>query len=66
MVVFLIIQHHDVWLWDNTTLVGGVMPLTLLYHAGVSVAAGFTWFLVIHFAWPVDLVSEEASQKSDV
>ena len=65
MVVLLIILHHDLWLWDDTTLVGGFMPLPLLYHACISLAAGFTWFLAIHFAWPADLDSDEISQESD-
>ena len=65
MVVLLIVLHHDVWLWDNTTLVGGFMPLTLLYHACISVAAGFTWFLAIRFAWPTDIDGDETSQESD-
>lgn len=65
MVVLLIILHHDLWLWDNTTLVAGFMPLTLLYHACISLAAGFTWFLATRFAWPTDLDSAEASQEAD-
>jgi hypothetical protein len=41
------------------------MPLTLLYHACISVAAGFTWFLAIRFAWPTDIDGDETSQESD-
>jgi len=59
MVVLLVILHHDIWLWDNTTLVAGFMPVTLLYHAGISLGAGFTWFLATKFAWPTDLILED-------
>ena len=65
MVGLLIVLHHDLWLWDDTTLVGGFMPLTLLYHACISVAAGFTWFLAVRFAWPTELDSDETSEESD-
>lgn len=65
LVVLLVILHHDVWLWDNKTLVAGFMPITLLYHACISVGAGFTWFLATRFAWPTDLDSEATGQESD-
>ena len=65
IVVLLIVLHHDIWLWDNTTLVGGFMPLTLLYHAGISVAAGVTWFLATKYAWPAELASVDASQEDE-
>jgi len=64
MVLLLIVLHHDVWLWDNTTLVGGFMPVTLLYHACISLGAGFTWFLATRFAWPTDLASEDSTQET--
>lgn len=52
LVVLLIVLHQDVWLWDNDTLVAGFMPITLLFHAGISVAAAVTWFLATKHAWP--------------
>lgn len=55
LVVLLIILHQDVWLWENDTLVAGFMPMTLLYHACISLAAGATWFLATKFAWPTIL-----------
>ncbi|GAB5444075.1 MAG: hypothetical protein Fues2KO_44240 [Fuerstiella sp.] len=59
LVVLLIILHQDVWLWDNDTLVWGFMPITLLYHACISLGAGFTWFLATKFAWP-DVLEEKS------
>lgn len=50
LVVLLLIVHQDNWFWDDTTLVFGFMPIGLLYHAGISVAAGVTWFLATKFA----------------
>ncbi|MEZ6062446.1 MAG: DUF3311 domain-containing protein [Planctomycetaceae bacterium] len=54
LVVLLIILHQDFWYWDDATLVGGIVPIGLAYHAGVSMAAAFTWFLATKFAWPLD------------
>lgn len=62
LVLLLAILHQDNWLWDNDTLVFGFLPVTLLFHACLSVAAAFTWFLATRFAWPVD--ADEASGAS--
>ncbi|HAD60157.1 MAG TPA: hypothetical protein DCG12_13010 [Planctomycetaceae bacterium] len=68
LVVLLIILHQDVWLWDNDTLVAGFLPVTLLYHACLSLAAGITWYLATKFAWPSVLedgpsLDESASEQ---
>lgn len=55
LVALLVVLHQDLWFWDDATLVAGFMPITLLYHACISVAAGCTWFLAVKFAWPDDL-----------
>jgi hypothetical protein len=62
MVILLLILHQDNWLWENTTLVFGFMPIGLLYHAGISMVAAFTWFLATQFAWP-EFASEEAAAE---
>lgn len=59
LVVLLLILHQDVWLWENDTLVFGFLPITLLYHACISVAAAVTWFLATRFAWPSVLEEDE-------
>ncbi len=51
-VVLLIVLHQDNWLWDNSTLVWGFMPITLLYHTGISLAATVTWLAATRYAWP--------------
>ena len=67
LVVLLLIVHQDNWFWDDSTLVFGFMPIGLLYHAGISLAAGMTWFLAIKFAWPAGLDEpvEEEKQGGD-
>jgi hypothetical protein len=62
LVVLLLVIHQDNWFWANPKLVFGFMPIGLLYHAGISLAAGVTWFLATKFAWPTDL---EVSDSDD-
>ena len=64
MVAALIILHQDNWLWNNSTLVFGFLPITLLYHMGISVAATVTWFLATRYAWPVKSECEAGASAS--
>lgn len=63
LVVLLVVLHHDVWNWNNKTLVFGFMPITLLYHACISIAASVTWYLATVYAWPNVLEDEGESAK---
>ncbi len=54
LIVLLIVLHQDNWLWNNPTLVFGFLPITLLYHMGISLGATVTWLLATRFAWPED------------
>ena len=60
LVVLLIILHQDNWLWDDSTLVFGFMPIGLVYHAGISIGASITWFLATRLAWPDELDDHSA------
>lgn len=64
LVVLLLLAHQDVWFWEDDTLVFGFMPITLLYHACISLAAGATWFLATKFAWPEVLEEDEPQEVS--
>jgi hypothetical protein len=48
----LLILHQDYWQWDDTRLVNGVLPWTLVYHLGLSLAAAFVWWIAVTFCWP--------------
>ena len=52
LVIVLLILHQDNWLWENDKMVFGFMPIGLLSHAGISIAASIVWFLATVFAWP--------------
>jgi hypothetical protein len=72
LVFALIVLHQDNWLWEDGTLVFGFLPIALLYHAGISLAAALTWLLATKYAWPegleaavVDSQSEPSSASGD-
>lgn len=54
LVLLLLIVHQDNWFWDDGTLVFGFLPVGLLWHAGISVAASAVWLLATQIAWPLD------------
>ena len=59
LVALLVVLHQDVWFWDDDWLVFGFLPVALLYHALLSVAASLVWLLAVNVAWPVDEEVEE-------
>ena len=63
LVVLLLILHQDNWLWDNSKLLFGFMPITLLFHAGISISAGIVWYLATLYCWPAEL--DQASPTDD-
>ena len=66
LVLLLLVFHQDFWLWDDQSLVFGFLPVGLLYHVGLSLAAAATWLLAVFTAWPADLESEPSkSSKSE-
>ena len=65
LVVLLIILHQDNWNWENDRLVFGFMPIGLLYHACISIAASVTWFLATKFAWPSELEHTDDAEGAE-
>lgn len=61
LIALLLIFHQDNWNWDDSTLVAGFMPIGLLYHAGISLAAAFVWFLTTIFIWPKEVELDDES-----
>jgi len=64
LVLFLAIIHQDFWFWDDPTLLFGFMPISLAYHAGISIAAAITWYMATIYCWPVD-IDEAAPSESE-
>jgi hypothetical protein len=51
LLLALLVLHQDYWQWNDTTLVDGVLPWTLVYHIGLSIAAAAVWGLAVTFCW---------------
>ena len=63
LVIVLIVLHQDNWLWDDTRLVMGFLPLSMAYHIGLSVAAAVVWYMATIFAWPDDAEADGGADK---
>jgi hypothetical protein len=53
--VLLFVLHQDFWWKDDATLVFGVLPVSLAYHAVWTLLVAFGWWLVAKFCWPANL-----------
>lgn len=47
--------HQDIWNWTDRSLVGGVLPVGLAYHAMYSIGASVVMAILVKFAWPSEL-----------
>ena len=65
-ILLLTVLHQDFWLWDDPTLVFGVLPAGLAYHVFYSIAAAAVWALAVRYAWPSEVEDfAEAENESD-
>ena len=63
VLVALVLLHHDFWFWNDPTLIGGWMPIGMLYHILLSLVASAFWFVVVKCAWPV--AAENVAPETD-
>ena len=61
VLVVLFLLHNDFWFWDNPRVVMG-LPIGLLYHIGLCVAAAILMVLTINYAWPNHLQDDETDE----
>ncbi len=65
-ILLLAVLHQDFWLWDDPTLVFGVLPAGLAYHVLYSIAAAAVWALAVRYAWPSEIEAfAESEDDSD-
>ena len=54
--IALYVLHQDFWFWRTAhPLVFGFIPIGLFYQGCFSVAATLLMWLLVKFAWPLDL-----------
>jgi hypothetical protein len=55
VLLVLVALHHDFWFWDDPSLVGGWLPVGLVWHLALSAAAVAFWAFAAKAVWPRDL-----------
>jgi hypothetical protein len=50
--------HQDFWFWRDATLVFGLLPVGLFYHACYTVGAALLMWLLAQHCWPSHLEAE--------
>ena len=66
LVAALIVAHHDFWNWESDQIIFGFMPIGLVYHVGISIAAALVWAFACTFVWPkgVDNFDQQMSESN--
>jgi len=63
--LILFLLHQDSWLWDDSTLLLGFLPLGLAYHALYCVATSVLMYLLATRAWPEEAEAFAAGQRDE-
>ena len=66
LVIIVYLLHQDFWLWSNRSLVLGILPIGLAYHAGYSLLAAGMMALLVKFAWPAELESDVPESVDEI
>lgn len=59
LLILLLVLHQDWWNWGDSRLLGGIAPIGLAWHVGISIAAALFWLLVVTWWWPAGLDLED-------
>jgi len=62
LVLIVLALHQDSWNWTNKTLVFGFLPIGLAYHGFYSLLAAATMAILIRFAWPKNLDTDDTEE----
>lgn len=62
--VLLFALHQDFWWRADASLVFGIVPVSLAYHAVWTLLVAVGWGLVATFAWPTNLDDTPAPTDS--
>lgn len=53
--IAMIALHQDFWLWDDKTLIFGLLPSGLAYHVAYCLLASGVMWALVRWAWPAHL-----------
>jgi hypothetical protein len=52
LILAVYVLHQDTWNWANRSLVFGVLPVGLAYHACFSILCSAMMFVLVKTVWP--------------
>ncbi len=55
LAIAVYVLHQDFWNWNSRSLVAGVLPIGLAYHALYACLASAMMFIFVKLAWPKHL-----------
>jgi hypothetical protein len=65
LILLVYLVHQDLWNWKKSDpLVFGFLPIGLAYHAGFSIVAAILMAVLVKFAWPAHLESEDTGPNN--
>ena len=60
LILLVYLAHQDIWNWTKSApMLFGFLPVGLAYHAGYSIVCAILMAVLVKFAWPRHLESEE-------
>ena len=63
LLIVVALLHQDFWNWTDKSLVFGILPVGLAYHAAYSCLAAVMMWLLVKFAWPHELEHPEKASE---
>lgn len=64
LVLLVLALHQDSWNWTNKSLVFGFLPIGLAYHGLYSIMAAITMTILVRFAWPKNLDTDDIEEAT--
>lgn len=62
LIAAVYVAHQDIWNWKTSSpMLFGFLPVGLAYHAGYSIVCAILLAILVRFAWPKHLETEETS-----
>ena len=66
LLLLMAVLHQDFWFWSDRTLVAGVLPVGLAYHAVYTLVVALLMWLLSEYAWPVHLEQDSSPSAPKV
>jgi hypothetical protein len=66
LLLLMAVLHQDFWFWSDPTLVAGVLPVGLAYHAVYTLVVALLMWLLSEYAWPVHLEQDSSPSAPKV